>query len=140
MKTFTIIAAFGLIAPSLAVPCVTQMNFYQVNRPDQRMDIVMCWDTENTSCKGTAKDLIKKPGGNSINTCTNDHGKIHWHLATGWTLFGHDVESQDVKLQVGTIGCSVDYYEDLQVKFFDLPFGLWRTDNKPEAISHACPF
>ncbi|KAH7394699.1 hypothetical protein BKA66DRAFT_546854 [Pyrenochaeta sp. MPI-SDFR-AT-0127] len=140
MKFFGLIAALGLIVPSLAIPCVTQMEYYNVNRRDSREMIQMCWDTATTACKGTARDLVAKPGANVINRCTNTGGKINWHLATGWTLFGQDLESQDVNLQVGTTSCSVTRYQDIFVKIFGLPMAIFRTDDAPTAINRACPF
>ncbi|EOA86157.1 uncharacterized protein SETTUDRAFT_39654 [Exserohilum turcica Et28A] len=142
MKAFASLTALSLIGTCLAIPCVTQVSYYtpQHPYPDEREPFLVCWDTQTKTCKATMKSLLAKPGANIINTCSNVDGVIKWHVGTGWTVFGVDLESFDMQVDVSTTDCTVNAYHSIFVKYFGLPLAVLRTDDKPAAVSSACPF
>jgi len=141
MRAVTLAAGLSLITTALAIPCVTQAYYYNpINKSDREMLVKMCWDTDTHTCKGDITFLDPDRGANRVSTCAHSNGKLEWHLGTGWTLFGIDLYSLDIVVNVADTDCTVTGYNTIFVKYIGLPLSLARTDDKPVWNSATCPF
>ncbi|CAA9957031.1 hypothetical protein PTMSG1_00639 [Pyrenophora teres f. maculata] len=140
MRAATLATGMALIATSLAIPCVTQMTYYNpTNKDDGRTEVRMCWDTETKSCRGNLAHLAADRRKNQVSTCTHNNGKLEWHLGTGWTIFGIDLFSFDIEVDVSQTDCTVIAYHPIFIKYVGLPLSVVRTDDKPESLVSVCP-
>ncbi|RMZ72809.1 hypothetical protein GMOD_00009858 [Pyrenophora seminiperda CCB06] len=142
MKTSTLTTSLSLISTTLAIPCVTQFQYHNnPSNPEGVQQVQICWDTSTSTCRGTATTLVAKPGAaNTVNTCTNKNGKINWHLGTGWTIWGKDIYSVDVPVDVSTSSCDVVAYHTAFFRFLGLPVISIITKDSPVGIQSACTF
>lgn len=140
MRAVTLATGLALITTSLAIPCVTEMTYYNAkNRNDEEAKVIMCWDTETGSCSGDIAFLNPDRNANRVSICAHSGGKLEWHIGSGWSLFGLDLYSLDITVDVSTTDCTVNAYNTVFVKYVGLPLGVFRTDDTPASNSGTCP-